>query len=218
MSAPPRCWRRPPLLALGTAPSPATADVPIDDRSYTVQVERFKAWQESIDLGGDVFGSDEIYAGFRTTLGSSSTAVQTRLIGNFDTGESKSLSNDQNCLSRIDVQLDNGAQYLSGFSGDRWTCDGAGNVAPFSITSRVLESDTSGCQAPCDRNVLRAAVLDKRGSSDDDLGTRTISFSREGLASDLPDPGTTRRYTVNHRPSGNEAGDYDVTYRVTRVR
>jgi len=201
-----------------TFASPVAADVPIDERRYTIQVERFKALQESIDQGGDVFASDEIYAGFQTTIfGTNSTAVQTRLIGDFDTGESKALANDQNCLSPADVRVDNGAQYLSGFSNDRWVCAAVGNVAPFTITSRVLESDTGGCQAPCNPDVLKSAVLDKRGSNDDDLGSRSINFSREGLANDFINPGESRRYTVNHRPSGNNAGNYDVTYKVTRV-
>jgi hypothetical protein len=136
--------------ALLTAAVPAAADTtPIGSRQYTVQVQTFRSIQETQDAGGDFLSSDEIYAGFRITLsGGSTTAVQSRLIGDFDTGESKSLANDQNCLTPADVRTDNGAGYLSGFSNDHWVCDPGGATAPFSITARVVESTRPAAARP----------------------------------------------------------------------
>lgn len=210
--------------ALLTAASPAAADtVPLQNRSYTIKVEKVFSGKETDDSAlGTIFTSDEIYVGFKSTFTSSTVGrggtseVQTRLMGDFDTGETQFLANDQNCLSFASVTANTGAQYLSGFSNDRWgPCSNAGSGAPFSITSKMHESDTESCAAPCLPGVPASAVLDRRGGGDDAMRTKTLSFSREGLAVDLPNQGDSKRYTVvDHFGSG---GSYDVTYLVQRM-
>lgn len=201
--------------ALLAAVSPASAAaVPIEDRVYTVKVTTFRAFDETGPFNSGL--SDEIYAGFRTQFPSGSRSdVETRLMGDFDAGDTRTVPSNQNCLSPSVIEVNNGSPDLSGFSGDAWFCASVGVDAPFSVTGVLFESDTDINPNPFEFNPRGIrGVLDRRAEDDDSLGTRTVSFSAAGLAADLPALGQVRNYTSDFTGGG---GHYRVTYQVQRV-
>ena len=192
-------------LLTGLAPTTA-ADVPEDQRTDTIRIENSgrsprPTTAETCSPRSSAATRSTSTSVPRSATGPASrpgdgttTFVQTRLIGDFDAGETKSLAADQNCLTQPFEPSNSGAAYLSGFSDDRWQCLNSGNHAPFTITARVLETDTSACGPPCTQGLSASKVLDKRFGGDDDLGAKTISFSR-------PEAGWSTCRTPG-RPSG----------------
>ena len=78
--------------------SPSEADnVPLELRQFTVRVQEIRALDET---GPFNFGlSDEIYAGFHTTVTGGQTHVQLGKFGDFDAGETRTPRTDQRCLT-----------------------------------------------------------------------------------------------------------------------
>jgi hypothetical protein len=202
---------------LGTAAPASAATVPAEDRAYTVKVTTLKAFDETGSFNSLL--SDEIYGGFRTTFASGVRSnVGTRLFGNFDAGDTRTVPTDQNCLSVPLVQVNNGRQdNLSGHTKDRWSCATIGINAPFTVTGALWESDTDLPEIPFEFNPRgEGDVLDSRArdGQDDSLGTPRLSFSTTGLAVDFPTIGPVKNYTSDFRGGG---AHYRVTYQVQRV-
>ncbi|MGH9276770.1 MAG: CARDB domain-containing protein [Acidimicrobiales bacterium] len=185
---------------------------------YKVSAAHFKAIDES---GDDWAGSDEIYWAFSSVSNSGTAATRnTQVYGSLDTGDTQSFSVYDNCV---------------------WGCSPVGTPAPFGIglSAQVWEHDqgdvpeivsdiADAFQAA--GPILSAAKLPewvgtattKVGDAieyfvgvweDDLLGTNTYAFSADGLASALPNRGSsfldTRVYDANAK--------YSLTMVVSRL-
>jgi hypothetical protein len=129
---------------LVVAPAAAADDVPINLRSYHVFATSIKAFDETGPFDSGL--SDEIFGGFRTVSVSGQIfESQSRLLGDFDAGETRNFPTTQCCLSEPNIRVNEGANWLSGVEGDSWDCKRPIS-APFSVQGVFWESDT---RSPC---------------------------------------------------------------------
>ena len=193
-------------LAAMLAAAPAHADA---NARYVVSVVSIRAVDES---GPDLAGSDEIYGGYQATdprTGSSITGFRTQFIKGFDSGETKQLDLEKQCLPpRQVLAFPSGrANFYDGRAGDRWTCQAvgstpAGMTAPFTITGQLY--DEEGCSSLFSDECAagRKHVLGRWLDGDQNVGKGTLAFSVAGLSADLPAVGASRPYEMTHKVSG----------------
>jgi len=193
----------------------ANADKPVEQRTYLIQANTIKAFDETGQF--NTGSSDEIFGGFRLT---SSTGIryntQSRLFGNFDAGNTRTFLSSQACLGKPDLVSNTRNSWLSGMDGDSWTCHSAGLSAPFTLESEFYESDTpniGACTPICDLFPVGAGPLSPRSQLDDGLGYQKLQFSPQGLAADIPTAGAHKTYPLNFTGSG---ANYRVTIQITR--
>ena len=172
---------------------------------YVVSVTKLTAVDES---GADWLGSDEVYGGFQATdprTGAAIAGFRSHLINGFDTGESKNLHADKNCLpARHVLAFESGrTSFYDARAGDRWLCSTAlpstptGIAAPFVVTGQLYEDDDCILTSGCARE--RNQVLGAWQLGDQDLGRAALSFTAEGLAADLTAIGLNKSYPMHHR-------------------
>jgi hypothetical protein len=198
------------LLATLCAPTARAAGT---DR-YIITVDSFTAIEES---GNAWFGSDEVYGGFEITddAGEGEAGFRSQLIKGFDTGETKYLDTDRNCLPHRQLLERVGKNlFLDARAGDRWLCTRSNTTSglsgPFTITGHLYEQES--CPANC--GYLRQFLLSPWLADDESLGRTHMYFSEPKLWLDFPTVGTSRVYTMLHRDSG---AAYRSNIIITRV-
>lgn len=188
------------------APPPAYADA---DAKYVVSVTSIRAVDES---GPDWAGSDETYGGYQATdprNGAFIAGFRTQFFTSFDTGDTKFLDSDKQCLPTRQVLARRSGRttFYDARGGDRWTCNPTstspgGISAPFTITGQLY--DQEGCaslfSAECHEG--RNQVLGRWLDGDQSVGKGTLALSAAGLAADLPSVGSTRSYEMTHKANG----------------
>lgn len=206
-----------PAASAATAAATATATTittgaadttPILLRRYIMVVDRIKA----IDTTDDESGADEIYVAAQVTMDDIATSHTAKM--SMTNGKTFEVPQGQRVIFNKVPTTNNGNQGLliASEEGDVWYAAGGKTLQDYGHIAANVKLWESDGGSPTSTGIrFQAGPLH---SKDDAVGAIYRSFTKEQLATDIPDKDGSRDYTYRLSGSG---GTYDVTLRVLRT-
>ncbi len=186
------------------------------DRPGTLVERRYKVEAISFHCYGETWyddlGSDEVAVVINeVTYNNRGHNPMYFKFEDVDAGETRTFPSNQRCILPINVPH---IYSLEAFEGDVWTCFETGVPGPFSFTVSMRELDV---------DPYYAGLIDGYR-----IGSRTLTFTHEELATAMPNVYDTYDETISLGPCHDERGcvispglpepaDYSFTYRLTRL-